>query len=102
MFKEWYEPMADEERDALLEKLANIIIKRKLEAPAVLFLESHRPLSFIGSQAGIAFSPFLVPFLGYDNVKDYARLMQDRTNIDRLIDLIAAPEPKTTVQKELG
>lgn len=93
MFKEWSDPMPDEERDALLVKLAKLIKRKKLEAPAVLFLESHKPLSYIGSQAGIAFSPFLVPFLGYENVRDYTRLMQDQSNIDRLIDMLAEPDP---------
>lgn len=102
MFKEWSDPIPDAERDAILDKLACFIKRKKLEAPAVLFLESHKPLSYIGSQAGIAFSPFLVPFLGYENVRDYTRLMQDQSNIDRLIDLLAEPDPLEPTPQELN
>jgi hypothetical protein len=91
MFESWDEPLADEQRDSLLRKLAFEIKKRKMEAPAILFFETHRPLSFLGSQAGIALSPFLVPFAGIDRVRDYSRLFQDRANVDRLLLLLEGP-----------
>ena len=40
-----------------------------MEAPAVMFLEMHRPLSFVGSQALIVGSPFLGPFVGIEKVQ---------------------------------
>ena len=88
MLSEWYEPLADEEREALLNKVAGFIERRKLEVPAVLFLESHRPLAYVGSQATLAFSPFLVPFLGLMNVRDFSRFLQEPSNIERLIQRI--------------
>lgn len=95
MFEGWSDPLTTEERDALLDKIANMIKKRRLETPAVLFLESHRPLANIGAHAGMAFSPFLVPFLGFDNVRDMTRLLQDRGNVDLLVDRIASePRPE--------
>jgi hypothetical protein len=45
----------------------------------------HKPLAFLSSQAVVAFSPFLVPFVGFDNLNDYSRLMSDRENFERLI-----------------
>lgn len=85
MFDLWKEPLTDEERDQLLDKAADEIHKRKLEMPAVLFLEMHKPLANIGSHAAVAFAPFLVPFLGFDSVNNYSRLFSTRENIELLI-----------------
>lgn len=88
MFDLWKEPLTDEERDKLLDKAAHEILKRKLEMPAVLFLEMHKPLAYLGGHAALAFSPFLVPFLGFDNVNNYSRLFSDRENVERLMKIL--------------
>lgn len=85
MFDLWKEALSEEDRDRLLEKAATEISKRNLETPAILFLEMHKPLAYVGSHAAVAFSPFMVPFLGFDVVNDYSRLFSDRENIERLI-----------------
>jgi hypothetical protein len=36
----------------------------------------------------VAFSGFLVPFLGFQNVNDYSRLLRKRDNVERLICLL--------------
>jgi hypothetical protein len=91
MFTQWAEPLTVEERDSRLREMALEIRKRKLEAPAILFFESHRPLSFLGSQAAVVFSPFLAPFMGTERVRDYSRLFEDRENVDRLLTLLEGP-----------
>lgn len=85
MFDLWKEPLTEEERESLLDKAAHEILKRKMEMPAVLFLEMHKPLAYVGSQAALAFSPFLIPFVGFDNVNNYSRLLSDRENVERLM-----------------
>ncbi len=82
----WAEELTDDETAALIEKAAEAIEKRGLNTPAVLMLEMHKPLAFIGSQTAITFSPFIVPFLGFDGVNDYTRLFAKRENIERLLD----------------
>lgn len=90
MFDLWKEPLTEEERERLLDKAAQEILKRKLEMPAVLFLEMHKPLAYVSGQAAVAFSPFLIPFLGFDNVNNYSRLFSDRENIERLMKKLEA------------
>jgi hypothetical protein len=85
MFDLWKEPLTEEQRDQLLDKAAHEIQKRKLEMPAVLFLEMHKPLSYVASHAALAFSPFLVPFVGFDNLNNYSQLLADRENVERLL-----------------
>ena len=47
---------------AAMERLASHIVKRRLEAPAILFLQSSVPLSYIGSQAMVGLEPLVSPF----------------------------------------
>jgi len=92
MLEQWYKPLSESDRESLLNKVAKYIQKKKWEMPAVLFIESHRPLSNIGAHGLIALSPFLVPFLGFDNVRNFTRLMQDPENVERLLQKIETPE----------
>jgi hypothetical protein len=85
MFDLWKEPLTEEEREKLLDKAAHEITKRKLEMPATLFLEMHKPLAYVGMHATLAFSPFLVPFLGFDLVNDFSRLFSDKENVELLM-----------------
>lgn len=83
---EWLDPLDPEKETEMIDELADQISKRRMEVPATLFLEMHKPLSGIGSQALIAFSPFLAPFVGMDNVSNWSRLMRSRKAIDQLIE----------------
>ena len=48
-----------EEQEAVLEKLAKQVVKRGMTVPAIIFLESVRPLNFIASQAMVFFEPIV-------------------------------------------
>jgi hypothetical protein len=85
MLEFWKDDLTNDEEEALIEKAATEIEKRKLEVPAVVLLESHKPLAFIGSQSAIAFAPFLAPFLGFDFVNNYSRLFAKRENVEKLL-----------------
>ena len=80
--------LTDAERDEWLERIADHIVKRRLETPAILALEMHRPLQFLASQAMIVSTPFIGAFVGPTNVLKFAKLMEDRRNLDRLLDRI--------------
>jgi hypothetical protein len=91
MFEKWDEDLPEEETNAKLKKLAWEIRRRKLETPAILLFESHKPLSYLGGQATVFFAPFLVPILGHDNVRDWSRLLNRRDAVDRLLQYIDLP-----------
>ncbi len=85
----WQEDeLSDEERDAILERIAQGIVQRGMAAPAVLFLELNKPLSFVASQSLIVLTPFLAPFVGLENVHRYSRLLEKRENVELLIERI--------------
>ena len=77
--------LAPEERDAILDRAAHEVVRRRLEAPAVLCLEAHRPLQFILSQGLLVFTPILAMIFGPVPLEKLGAIMQDRGNLDRLV-----------------
>jgi len=43
----------------LLTDLAEKIVRRRLAVPAIFFLESAKPLNYVGAQAMVFFGPFV-------------------------------------------
>ena len=81
----WDEELTPDEENALLDNLEHQIRKRKLEVPAIMFLEMNKPLANVAGHFALATSTFLVPIIGYKNVNDYSRLLSKRDNVERLI-----------------
>jgi len=84
----WTEELTPEETEKLIRKVADEIIRRKMQTPAILALDMHKPLANVTSSAGVVFAPFLVPFLGFHAVNDYTRLLAKQENVERLIAMI--------------
>jgi hypothetical protein len=102
MFDLWKEDLTEEEREQLLDKAAHEILKRKMEMPAVMFLEMHKPLANVGAHAMLAFSPFLVPFVGFDNLNNYSRLLAERGNVERLMQKLEKHGDEAVLHEEAG
>jgi hypothetical protein len=79
------EPLSAEERDKLIDEVARKIVGRRMESPAILFLEMHKPVTFIASQGMVAMSPFLAQIFGRDGVRKYAQLLSSADNLELLI-----------------
>lgn len=77
-----------EERDRMIDRLAEEVTRRRLEVPVILALELHRPLAFLGSQALAVFTPMLAPAFGVANLQKLYRLTEDPRNLDRLLERI--------------
>ena len=60
-------------------------MRRNLCAPAIIFLEMHKPLASIGAQAALATAPFTVPFFGFEAINNYSRLFSNRQNVEKLL-----------------
>jgi hypothetical protein len=81
----WDEPLAPEEREALLERIAGAVAARGLETPAVMALEMHRPFAFVASQGLIFFGPLLGPLLGIERMQNVSRLLREPGAVEALI-----------------
>ena len=75
---------------ALLERVAEAVVKRGMTAPAAVFLESVGPMNFLGSQALHVLTPLLDLACDTREIEHVARLLERRDTIPRLIALIEA------------
>lgn len=78
----------EDEQRALLEKLAEWVVSKNLTTPAILFLETGKPLNFLGSQLLIAFSPFIQAFFKGEQYHKVALILEKDENVELLIELI--------------
>ncbi len=83
------DPMALGPEDrALLERVARRTVDLHLEVPALLALESLRPLSFAASQALLFFEPFAQALLGIRDYRRFAQLVERRETLEELATMI--------------
>ncbi len=87
-------------RKELIDRFAHRITKLGMAAPAILFLEMHKPLAFLGAQLLWAAQPFLSIGLNDADVRDFAAIIEDRAGVEELIDRLesAGPEPPGSPQ----
>ena len=81
-----------EEDVAFLERLSKFIVERRMAPPALLFLESVKPLNFVGSQAMFFFEPIVKIFVGGEGYTRFATLMERRENLELFLRCIEATE----------
>jgi len=74
-----------ESSEQLIEQLTRQIGRWKLTLPALLLLEVTRPFNFIASQGLLLCQPLLSYFVPEPRIADYAELLADRANVDRLV-----------------
>ena len=74
----------------LLERIAEVIVKRGMAAPATMFLESIGPMNFLGSQALHFITPIIDCAFNVKEVEQVARLLERRDTVSRLIAIIEA------------
>ncbi len=82
----------------LMERIAEVIVKRGMAAPATMFLESMGPMNFLGSQALHFITPIIDCAFNVKEVEQVARLLERRDTVTRLIAIIevrSAPEGAT-------
>lgn len=84
---------------ALLERVADAVVKRGMAAPATVFLESLGPMNFLGSQALYFLTPIVEWAFHAKEVEQVARLLERRDTIPRLITFI---EVKSAPQAPQG
>jgi hypothetical protein len=82
---DWDAELPEAERDAMIEKFAQMVDARGLHVPAIWFLELHKPLTFFASQSLLLSSGFLAPVFGPKKVQQFAKLLESRDNIELLI-----------------
>ncbi|HEY2955194.1 MAG TPA: hypothetical protein VGK89_08090 [Candidatus Eisenbacteria bacterium] len=78
------------EDEALLDRLATRVVELHMEVPAVLALESGRPLSVLASQSMIFFEPVVRALFHLPDYRRFAALIERREVLERLTARIEA------------
>jgi hypothetical protein len=78
-------PLSPARRDELVESVSARLRAWHLSAPAILFLQMHAPLAFLGSQLLLATQPFVSGLTGDRLIHDLAYLFEEPENVERLI-----------------
>lgn len=76
----------------ILEKVAREAVRRRLATPALMLLESVRPLNFLGSQAMVFFQPIAGFVVSQREYERFAEILEKRKSISALMDLIEKEE----------
>lgn len=80
---------------AALRTLAEWVCARHMEAPAIMLVESFRPLNFIASQVGVVAEPFVV--MATDLLKGLLPMTRRVPDAKMYKGLVAAFEKRTSV-----
>lgn len=104
MFPQAYE-LSPERKQELIDKIAKEIVKRGLETPAIMFLETFKPLSWIGAELSIVYvMPFVKAYIESPIVDEIVALFHDRDAVEKLIkrieELVEIEKAKEKAAKE--
>lgn len=72
------------EDQALLERLAARIVELRLETPAILTLETARPVSLVAGQAMLFFEPIVQAMFRLPDYRRFAALAERRDALEAL------------------
>ncbi|MBU1627412.1 hypothetical protein KKB18_08600, partial [bacterium] len=79
-------------------KIAKKIVDMQMAVPAIMFLESVKPLNFIGSQAMAFLQPFATAIFTLKDYDKFRIILEDRRSIEALICHIEDMEDKRRIE----
>ena len=77
--------VTEERKKFLMNKIAQKVVDYRLSPVAIVFLESSKPLSFLGNQFLIFMQPFYRTLFSYREYEEVTAMLEDRNNIEALI-----------------
>jgi len=81
-----------ERQKELLEKIADRIVKYRMAMPAILFLESVKPLNYVGSQAMVFLAPIVHSLFSAREYDEVQQALEHRETISYFIDMLEEKE----------
>ncbi len=91
-------PLTDDDH-ALLARLAEAVVCRGMGTPALLALQSVRPLNTLGSQAMTFLRPFLSTIFKGDDYDRMTAILERREGIGGLIEAVEAADTRRAAAK---
>ena len=92
-------------QEEILTKIAQKVVYWKMSVPAILFLESVKPLNYVGSQMMAFFEPFVQAIVSWKDYDEVRNMMEERGTVERLLQRIEqldseVQEKEKTLKKE--
>lgn len=79
-------PEADPARsEELMARIARAVVEREMTVPAIMLLESVKPLSFLGNQLLIFLDPIVSLVVTSRDYYAFVRMLDDRENLEKLL-----------------
>lgn len=88
------QPLSKED-EVWLDSIADKIVRRGLAQPAVLFLESTKPVHFVAGQTARFLDPIFSIVVPENGLERLAGLLENRPAAERLIRALESPPPTT-------
>ena len=76
--------LTDDDRQ-VVDKVAGMVVKRRMTVPAIMLLETGRPLNFIASQFLVFIQPFATMLLNPREYERFALILEHREGVEVLI-----------------
>ena len=73
---------------ALLDRLARRVVELRMEVPAILTLETGKPLSLIAGQTMVFFEPLVQSLFSFPDYRRFALLVERREVLEALVQRI--------------
>jgi hypothetical protein len=91
------EEITQQRKEEVIHKIAEKVVDMKLTPVAIVMLESSKPLSFVGSQLMVFFQPIYAAIFPARPYNDIATLLEDRQNVELLINEIEKVEEERRI-----
>jgi hypothetical protein len=88
------------QQEQILTKIAQKVVDWKMSVPAILFLESVKPLNYIGSQMMAFFEPFVQTLFSWKNYDEFRRMMEERGTVEKLLRKIEELDAQAQVKEK--
>jgi len=102
---EWDEPLDVDKilnlnEKKIIEKVAKKVVQWHMAVPAILFIESVKPLNFIGSQILVFFSPIVQSIFTIVDYDKFTAMMEDRRKVELFLREIEKQEAERSAKPE--
>jgi hypothetical protein len=72
-------------QEEILKKIAQKVVDWRMSVPAILFLESVKPLNYVGSQMLVFFEPFVQTLFSWKDYDEFRKMMEERGSVEKLL-----------------
>jgi len=69
----------------ILDRLSAKVVEWDMAVPAMLFLETVKPLNYVGSQALVFFGPIAKTLFAVEDYEELVALMEERSSVEALL-----------------